>query len=67
MTFQGYIDSTGHFVSSSPIFAKLEILKLKDIFVFQISRFIHTCLNHDMIRNFHNWFVLNNEVHKYFT
>ena len=20
-----------------------------------------------MIRNFHNWFVLNNEVHKYFT
>ena len=43
------------------------IKKLKDIFIFQISRFIHNCLRSKINNNFHNWFILNNEIHNYHT
>ena len=38
----------GPLSASVPIFSKLEILKL-NIFIFQISRFIHNCLNSNII------------------
>ena len=62
-----FSDVTGSLASSAPIFAKLEILKLNDIFIIQIARFIHNCLSFNIICNFHNWFKLNNEIHNYCT
>ena len=46
---------------------QLEIIKVKDIFFLQISKFIHKCLNSNIIGNFHRWFKLNNEVHMHKT
>ena len=42
-----------------PMFFKLEILKVKDIFTLQISKFIYKCLNPDTPDNFHDWCKLN--------
>ena len=67
MAYEDFSDVTGSLASSAPIFAKLEILKLNDIFIFQIARFIHNCLSFNIICNFHNWFKLNNEIHNYCT
>ena len=67
MVYEDFNDIPGPLAASTPIFAKLEILKLKDIFIFQISRFIHNCLRSKINNNFHNWFILNNEIHNYHT
>ena len=48
---------------STPLFKKLGFLKLNDIFILQISKFIHKCLYCNIIDNFDKWFTLNNEVH----
>ena len=56
----------GSLAASAQIFSKLEILKLNDIFIFQISRFIHNCLNSNIISNFQNWFKVN-EIRNYYT
>ena len=45
MAYGDFSDVTGSLASSATIFAKLEILKLNDIFIFQIARFIHNCLS----------------------
>ena len=67
MVYEDFNDIPGPLAASAPIFAKLEILKLKNIFRFQISRFIHNCLRSKSNNNFHNWFILNNEIHNYHT
>ena len=50
--------------STNPMFFKLEILTVKDIFTPQISKCIYRCLNLDTPDNFHEWFILeyNNEL-----
>ena len=67
MGYEDFNDIQGPLAAPAPIFAKLEILKLKDIFIFQIARFIHNCLRSKINNNFHNWFILNNEIHNYHT
>ena len=57
----------GHLASSNPMFFKLEILEVKDIFTLQISKFIYRCLNLDTPDNFHEWFKLNCVSHPYNT
>ena len=52
MVYEDFNDIPGPLAASAPIFAKLEILKLKDIFIFQISRFIHNCLRSEINNNF---------------
>ena len=51
----------------SPLFGELGILKIKDVFVLQISKFIHKCVNSNIIGNFDKWFILNFEVHSHRT
>ena len=67
MVYEDFNDIPSPLTASAPIFAKLEILKLKDICIFQISRFIHNCLRSKINNNFHNWFILNNGIHNYHT
>ena len=57
MVYEDYNYMPGSLATSAPI------LKLGHIFIFQISRFIHNCLNSNIISNFQNWFKLNNEIH----
>ena len=49
----------GPLTSTNPMFFKLEILKVKDSFTLQISKFIYRCLNLDTPDNFHERFKLN--------
>ena len=43
------------------------VLKVKDIFTLQISKFIYRCLNLDTPDNFREWFKLNCVSHPYNT
>ena len=60
-------NTPGILQSSNPLFVKLKILKIKDIYSFQISKFIFNCVNNNIITNFQNWFKLNCHVHDYTT
>ena len=46
---------------------KLRILKIKDIYSLQISKFSFNSVNNNIITNFQNWFKLNCHVHDYRT
>ena len=54
-------------VSSDPLFLKLDILKIKDVFLLQISKFIFNCLRKNTTSNFESWFKLNHSVHSHRT
>ena len=62
-----YPDTPGPLVPSNPIFKRLELLKVEDVFNLQINKFIFKCLNLTTPPNFSNWFTLRTEVHKYNT
>ena len=47
---------------SNPLFLKLGILKINDLFTLQISKFVHKCINSNIIVNFDHWFKLNKDV-----
>ena len=57
----------GPLASTNPMFFKLEIIKGKDIFTLEISKFIYRYLNVDTPDNFHEWFKLNCVSHPYNT
>ena len=60
-------NTPGILQSSNPLFLKLNILKIKDNYSLQISKFIFNCVNNNIITNFQNWFKLNCHVHDYRT
>ena len=52
---------------TGPLFHKLEILKIQDIFKFQVSKFIFNCLQLNTPIIFHNWFRQSHTIHNYNT
>ena len=52
---------------TDPLFYKLEILKVQDVFRYQVSIFIFNCLQLSTPTIFHNWFRLNYTIHNYNT
>ena len=50
-----------------PLYYKLEILKVQDVFKLQVSKFIINCLQLNTPTIFHNWFRVNYTVHNYNT
>ena len=52
---------------TDPLFLKLEILKVYDVFKLQPSKFIFNCLHLYTPINFHDWFTLNHTIHNYNT
>ena len=54
----------GPLPASNPIFSKLELLKIKEIFIYSVCRFIHKFLNSFAISNFVDWFKLSTTIHK---
>ena len=65
--FQIYGQTPGPLPSSDPLYKNLEILKVDDVFKFHVVKFVFQCLVQETPPNFHNWFVLNNEVHQHGT
>ena len=57
----------GPLASTNPVFLKLEILKVNDIFTLHLSKFIYKCLIQETSVNFHDWFKLNCDSHSYNT
>ena len=57
----------GPLASTNPMFLKLEILKVNDIFTLHLSKFIYKCLIQETPVNFHDWFKLYCDSHSYNT
>ena len=55
------------FPLSNPLFFKLEILKIQDLFKVKINMFIYKCLNKNTRINLHNWFLYTTQIHNYNT
>ena len=51
----------GPLAATNPMFYKLEILKINDIFTHHIIKFIHKCFNLDSPEIVRDWFKLNYE------
>ena len=49
------------------LFYRLEILKVQDVFILQVSKFIFDRIHLNTPANFHNWFTLNHHIHSYNT
>ena len=52
---------------SDPLFYKLEIHKVQDIFILRIAKFIFNCLIKTSPPNFHPWFNLTTQIHNHNT
>ena len=52
---------------TDPLFYKLGVLKVQDVFKLQVSKFIFNCLQLNTPTIFHNWFRLNYTIHNYNT
>ena len=65
--FQIYGQEPGPLPSSEPLYKKLEILKIKDIFELSISNFVYSTLTFESPAIFNNWFQYAHEVHDHTT
>ena len=55
------------FTTSDPIFFKLKIHKINDIFKIMVSKFIFNCLNKTNPVNFHSWYNTTSQIHNHNT
>ena len=62
-----YSDNNSQLVHSAPLFKKLNILRINEIFEFQIIRFVYDCLHKISPTQFHEWFTLSTDVHDHAT
>ena len=65
--FQIYGQEPGPLPSAEPLFKKLSILKIGDIFRLNIANFVYSTLDFVSPRIFHDWFVFNHEICDYST
>ena len=55
------------FLPSDPLFFKLEIHKIHEIFKLMMAKFIFNCLNENNPLNFHSWYILTSQIHNHNT
>ena len=65
--FQIYGQEPGPLPSSEPLYKKLEILKIHDIYELSISNFVFSTLTFDSPAIFDEWFQYDHEVHDHTT
>ena len=65
--FQVYGQVPGPLPSSEPLYKKLEVLKLEDIFKLNIAKFVYSTLTFLSPNNFHEWFSYDHEIHSHST
>jgi len=61
------ITNTPYNAQTTPLFAKMKILKLSDIYVLQLAKFVYCLYRNDLPKPLQLFFSTNNEVHKYYT
>lgn len=57
----------GPLAHTAPIYKKLNILKVNDVFQYQIIRFVYDSLNKISPYQFHDWFIMNSNNHDHAT
>ena len=62
-----YPPISGRLNPTDPLFRKLGILKIHDVFKLQTVKFIFDCLVLETPRNFWNWFTYSSNIHSYST
>lgn len=67
MTFSDNRQIDFSFPPSDPLFLKMEIIKIHDVFKLMICKFIFKCLNKTTPVNFHNWYILTSQLHRHNT
>ena len=67
MNFSDKRLSNHSFPPCDPLFTKLEILKIQDLFKLKLAKFIFNCLNGNNPINFSSWFILTSAIHNYST
>ena len=55
------------FIPSDPLFHKLDIHKIQDVFKLNLSKFIFKCLNKTTPVNFHHWYQLTSLLNRHET
>ena len=65
--FQIYGQTPGPLPSSSPLYKELKILKLQDIYKFNIAKFVYQTLCGDSPEIFNDWFKYTHMVHDHAT
>ena len=55
------------FLPTEPLFFKMKIHKIHDIFKLKLSKFVFNCLNYVNPINFHHWFKLTSVIHNHNT
>ena len=65
--FQIYGEEPGPLPPSDPLYKKLEILKIQDIYELSISNFVFSTLTFDSPAIFDGWFTYDHEVHDHTT
>ena len=55
------------FPTANPLFLQLGILKVKDIFILQLAKFVFKCLNRSNPVIFHPWFTSTYDIHHHNT
>ena len=58
---------SGPLSPSDPIFIKLNLLKVVDIYKHEVSNFVFKCLNGTNPIEFNNWFILNYDKYEHRT
>ena len=62
ITFSDIRRSDHSFPPSDPLFLRMEIVKIHDIFKINISKFIFKCLDKTVPTNFQYWFRLSSQI-----
>ena len=57
----------GPLASSDPLFKQLQVLKLADVYILNVAKFIFSCLSHLTHPMFWDWFTINTDVHDHAT
>ena len=60
--FQIYGQDPGPLPSSEPLFKKLKILVLEDIFKLNLANFVYSTLDFESPQIFHDWLIFNHEI-----
>ncbi len=65
--FQIYGQTPGPLPSSTPLYKELKILKLQDIYRFNVAKFVYQTLCKDSPEIFSDWFKYTHMIHTYAT
>ena len=67
LTFNVYPSIPGPLSPTAPIFAKLNALKVDDIYNHQVSKFVFKCIYRLTTEQFHDWYKLTCGMHEHST